>query len=98
MVCYIIVLSERILDYMMQFEMQLDLYLVMVNNDIVLLEISHIFFFSDDAVLSVNEGCFFKILINIYLPILTPWFRAKNKRMKISILLKGREFFVKIKI
>ena len=33
MVCYIIVLSERILDYMMQFEMQLDLYLVMVNND-----------------------------------------------------------------
>lgn len=55
MVCYIIVLSERILDYMMQFEMQLDLYLVMVNNDIVLLEISHIFFFSDDAVLSVNE-------------------------------------------
>lgn len=97
MVCYIIVLSERILDYMMQFEMQLDLYLVMVNNDIVLLEISDIFF-SDDAVLSINEGCFFKILINIYLPIITPWFRAKNKRMKISILLKGREFFVKIKI
>lgn len=97
MVCYIIVLSERILDYMMQFEMQLDLYLVMVNNDIVLLEISDIFF-SDDAVLSINEGCFFKILINIYLPIITPWFRAKNKRMKISVLLKGREFFVKIKI
>lgn len=95
MVCYIIVLSERILDYMMQFEMQLDLYLVMVNNDIVLLEISDIFF-SDDAVLSINEGCFFKILINIYLPIIR--FRAKNKRMKISILLKGREFFVKIKI
>ena len=40
MVCYIIVPSERILDYIMQFEMQLDLYLVMVNNDIVLLEIS----------------------------------------------------------
>lgn len=97
MVCYIIVLSERILDYMMQFEMQLDLYLVMVNNDIVLLEISDIFF-SDDAVLSINEGCFLKILINIYLPIITSWFRAKNKRMKISILPKGREFFVKIKI
>lgn len=59
MVCYIIVLSERILDYMMQFEMQLDLYLVMVNNDIVLLEISDIFF-SDDAVLSINEGFFLK--------------------------------------
>lgn len=47
MVCYmsIIVLSERILDYIMQFEMYLDLYLIIINNDIVLVEIKDICFF-----------------------------------------------------
>lgn len=42
--CYmnLIVLSERILDYIMQFGMQLDLHLIIVDNDIVSVAIKNI--------------------------------------------------------